>query len=98
VDVAAGHGIADAEQLESAIPIVDRALRAAGEQRIEVDLAEVGGGRLQLEIEVVRGQRAVLDHHLNDHPLLESPRVFVVEDGGEPVALAADRTQPAVPG
>jgi hypothetical protein len=60
VNVAAGGGIAYAEQLEAAVGVVHLPLRSSGEQGVEIDLAEVRGLRLELEVQLVRGQGAAI--------------------------------------
>src|SRR3546814_4153073 len=66
VDVAAGDGVADTVEAEAAVRVAHRLLRPAGGERVVVDGAEVGAERLQIEVEVVERQSAVLDHELVD--------------------------------
>jgi hypothetical protein len=57
MDVAAGDGVADAEELEAAVGVLDEGLGPPAEQGAVVDGAEVGGQRLELEVQVSRGRR-----------------------------------------
>src|SRR3546814_16717359 len=66
VDVAAGDVVADTVEAEAAVRVEHRLLRPAGGERVVVDGAEVGAERLQIEVEVVERQSAVLDHEPED--------------------------------
>src|SRR5215831_7098544 len=70
VDVAAGERIAHAEEQKFARWVREHRLQAVMGEGVIVDLAAVAGAVLQVEIDPVARQGAVLGHHLVHHPLL----------------------------
>ena len=83
MDVATGDRVTDPEQLVAAIRVAPHLLWAQVQQRLLVHLAEVGRARLQREVQLVGGQRAVLDDGLVDDALPGGVRVLVVQVGVE---------------
>ena len=67
----------------------------AVDQRVQVGLAAIDRALLQREIQRVLRQRAVLDHHLIDQPLLLRMGVFVAQHGDAPVAFGVDLARAA---
>lgn len=66
MQVAAAGGVADAEELEGAIGVVDAGLGLAVHQRFDINFAGVGGLGFERKIEVVVGSGGVVDDDLVD--------------------------------
>src|SRR3546814_19847328 len=79
--VARGNGIADPEQLESALRIIPARLWTAFDEGAMVEHAKVARLRLQFEIEVVERNGAVVDDDLGDMPFLRSEERRVGKEG-----------------
>src|SRR3546814_19058743 len=92
--VARGNGIADPEQLESALRIIPARLWTAFDEGAMVEHAKVARLRLQFEIEVVERNGAVVDDDLVDMPFLAYPAIVAADDGHEAVVPALHRPPP----
>jgi len=90
VDVPTGPGIADPVEGITPFRMARQRLGSKRRERVEVDLAAVGGARLQRLVEIVAGHRAVVADHLVDDPLLAGEREGVLEHSDQLVARAAD--------
>ena len=94
MDVARGDRVAYAVELVGAARVRLDRLRTLRDQRGVIDFAEVSRARLQLEIEFVRGLRAVFD----DDPigrLLDPLGAIFVEEMSRPVDCLPGECAPA---
>ena len=96
VRVSGGHRIADAEQLELAVRIAHDRLRFSGKQLVMRNFTEIARGWLQLEIELVKRDGAVVDDDLVNRSLLGDPAVIAADMGDELVAALFARSEPKV--
>src|SRR5579883_3342764 len=96
VDVARRLRVADPIEGVAAAGIPYQLLGPVGDERAMVDLAKISRARLELEIKIFEGQRAVLDHDLIHQPFAPGLVVFVEERRGEPIARAHDLLKPQI--
>jgi hypothetical protein len=96
VDVAAGDGIAEAEQRVAPCGVACQSLWCGVDEGVEIYLSAVGGPGSELEIQLIVGNGAVFDDHLVDDPLDRLPDGLVAEYRDEPVGAATDVLEPVV--
>ena len=92
VDVAAGDGIADPEELEVAVGVAPDVCGRTASSAWWSTAPRLENGH-QVEVELVVGQRAVLDHDVVDGAS-PSTSAYSLRIDHEPPVLASDRDQP----
>lgn len=92
--VARRHGIANAEQLEAAAWIADHRLRHSADELVVGQFPEVAGVRLEVVVDVIQRDGAVVDDHLVDQAFLVHAAVIAANVRDQFVAAALDRVEP----
>src|ERR1700677_1619133 len=89
-----GHGIADPKQLKGPLRIGRDGLDRSGKQLFVVHCSEIPRQRLQLKIQIIERQGAVVDDDLVDVPLFAYAAIVAADLGRQPVAVASYGFEP----